>query len=371
MKTDKKPKIAVIGLKGLPAFGGAATVGENIIEQLKDKFDFTVYSISSHTDLKSGNYKGICYQKVFKSLPFKRLNSLYYYIISALHAVLCTKYDMVHLHHRDTAFILILLKIKYKVMLTAHGSFFVRDKWLKYKLFFELNERYFVKKADIVTCVSLQEQRDYKNKIGLDVTYIPNGINLHPYIKKEYYPEHEQEYMFFGAGRIIKTKGLEILLKSLRKIRYPIRLVVAGDLEQTPVYKKEILDLSKDLNVEFIGLKKNKDDLLKIICEAKLFIFPSSYEAMSIMLMEGVSTQCPCIASDIIQNKDLFNENEVLYFKTDNVDDLAEKINWALMNYDEMLLKSKRAYTKLLQHYTWDQIAKKYSKIYEDLLSDN
>ena len=32
---NKKLKIAVIGLKGLPAFGGAATVGENIIEQLK------------------------------------------------------------------------------------------------------------------------------------------------------------------------------------------------------------------------------------------------------------------------------------------------------------------------------------------------
>ena len=30
----RKTKIAVIGLKGLPAFGGAATVGENIIREL-------------------------------------------------------------------------------------------------------------------------------------------------------------------------------------------------------------------------------------------------------------------------------------------------------------------------------------------------
>ena len=41
-----KPKIAVIGLKGLPAFGGAATVGENIINQLKDNYQFFVYSTS-------------------------------------------------------------------------------------------------------------------------------------------------------------------------------------------------------------------------------------------------------------------------------------------------------------------------------------
>ena len=33
-----KPKIAVIGLKGLPAFGGAATVGENLINNSSHLF---------------------------------------------------------------------------------------------------------------------------------------------------------------------------------------------------------------------------------------------------------------------------------------------------------------------------------------------
>ena len=111
----KKKKIAVIGLKGLPAFGGAATVGENIIEQLKDKYDFTVYSTSSHTDLKTGNYNGYK-QIVFKRIPFKRFNTLYYYIISAFHAVLFGKFDIVHLHHRDAAFITLILKLKYKII---------------------------------------------------------------------------------------------------------------------------------------------------------------------------------------------------------------------------------------------------------------
>jgi len=45
---DKK-SIGVIGLKGLPAFGSAATVGENIIAHKIDEYDFTVYSSFSHT----------------------------------------------------------------------------------------------------------------------------------------------------------------------------------------------------------------------------------------------------------------------------------------------------------------------------------
>ena len=58
----KKKRIGVIGLKGLPAFGGAAAVGENLIAHLKEDYDFTVYSVSSHTYLKTGACDGF-YQK--------------------------------------------------------------------------------------------------------------------------------------------------------------------------------------------------------------------------------------------------------------------------------------------------------------------
>ncbi|MHA1344450.1 MAG: glycosyltransferase family 4 protein [Promethearchaeota archaeon] len=361
---SNKLKIAVIGLKGLPAFGGAAAVGEAIIEQLKDEYDFTVYSISSHTDLKSGRYKTICYQKVFKALPLKKINSLYYYIISALHAVFCGKYDLVHLHHRDAAFILLLLKLKYKTIITTHGSFFVRPKWIKYKLFFQINEKYFVKYADVITCVSRNEQRLYKNLLNINVHYIPNGIN----VLDNKIPIERKDYIFFGAGRIIKSKGCEIMLKALNILHYSGKILIAGDLDQTPDYKKEILNLAKNLNVDFLGLIKNKKDLLSIIGQAKLFIFPSSIEAMSMMLLEAASVKTPIIASDIIGNKDIFNEDEVLFFKTDNPSDLAEKIKWALSNYDEMLLKSNKAYMKLVQQYNWNIIADKYKKIYNELL---
>ena len=57
--SNEKIKVAVIGLKGLPAFGGAAAVGENIINQLKDKYEFFVYATSSHTAFKTGTYNEV------------------------------------------------------------------------------------------------------------------------------------------------------------------------------------------------------------------------------------------------------------------------------------------------------------------------
>lgn len=73
-----KKKIDVIGLKGLPAYVGAGTVGENIIDQLKDKFDFYVYSTASHTNQKSGVFNGY-YQKVSRQFHLK--NSMLFGII--------------------------------------------------------------------------------------------------------------------------------------------------------------------------------------------------------------------------------------------------------------------------------------------------
>ncbi len=361
----KKPRIAVIGLKGLPAFGGAAAVGENIINELKEKYEFTVYSTASHTTLKTGNCNGFK-QIVIRKLPFKKINSLYYYIVSSLRVLISFKYDLVHLHHRDAAFIIPFLRLRYKVIVTTHGSFSVVDKWKRYEWFFQINERFFIKFANSVTCVSLNEKRNFKNEINLDVTYIPNGINLFDdnFVRDVSY----SNYIFFGAGRIIRTKGLDILLRSLHKISYKGLLIVAGDLEQSEDYKQEILELSNDLNIVFLALIKDKKELLSYMAHSDFFVYPSYMEAMSMMLLEGASVKAPIICADIIENKDIFNEEEVLFFESKNIDDLAEKVLYAINNSEDIKLRSERAYKKLITSYNWQIISEKYSEAYKSLL---
>ena len=361
-----KKKIGVIGLKGLPAFGGAAAVGESIINELKSEYDFTVYATKSHTDEKTGYLNGF-YQIVFNSIYNKKLNTLYYYILSVLHAVFFAKYDLIHLHHRDAAFIMLLLKLKYNVMLTSHGAFYVVEKWKRFEWYYRLQEKYFVSLADIITCVSLKDKRAFKINLDMDVHFIPNGIMTID--ETSFVSAEEKDYLFFGAGRIVKSKGCDVLLKALIKLDYPGKIIVAGDLTQTHEYKREVKNLSKDLNVEFTDLIKEKRILLSLIKNAKLFIYPSSREAMSIMLLEGASVKTPIICSDIIENKDVFGENEVLFFKTDSVDDLSKKILWALNNTEKMKIKAEKAYKKLLKNYLWSDISKKYKNIYDSMIT--
>ena len=361
-----KPKIAVIGLKGLPAFGGAAAVGENILEQLKDKYDFTVYSISSHTHLRSGTYNNICYQKVLKSLPFKKLNSIFYYIRAAL-SVFFGNYDLVHLHHRDASFIIPLLRLKYPVILTTHGMV-LTDKWKRFKKLFNLQDRLFMGSASVITTVSL---KDYEivskllKKKNQQFVYIPNGVSLtnNSFEKKN--------TIVFSAGRIIPNKGVHILLEALSQIKIDEKIQIIGDLEQMQEYGDKIREMaSKNRNVELVGLIKDKDKLFNILGSAKCFVYPSMIESMSMMMLEVASLGTPIICSRIRENEDVFNDEEVLYFEVGNSIDLAEKLKWAIDNPSKMLLLAENAKKKLIKNHLWENIAEKYSQVYDSVLTD-
>ena len=361
-----KKKIAVIGLKGLPAFGGAAAVGENIIEQLKANYDFTIYAISSHANFEDKEINGIK-QIIFHRIPFKRINALYYYIVSALHCLIKGEYDLIHLHHSDAAFIIPILKKKAPVIITTHGisTTALDDEWRKLKFYFRIQEKYFVKMANKICCVSIQEENSFLDDYDIKAEYIPNGVNITEPIKK-----NVKDYILFAAGRIIVRKGIITFLKALIKIDYKGNVKIAGSLEYNLELKKKVLKLSKSLNIDFLGLIKNKSELFTLIANAKLFIFPSTREGMSMMLLEVASLKTPTIASNIRQNTDIFNNNEILFFNTGDINDLSNKMIWASNNGPAMQQKSESAFMKLKKQFTWDKISSKYDIIYQDLMKE-
>ncbi|NHZ86054.1 MAG: glycosyltransferase [Planctomycetia bacterium] len=357
--------IAVIGLKGLPAFGGAATVGENLVARLKEDYNFTIYSVSSHTHLETGSYNGF-YQIVFSAIKNKKLNTLLYYVKSALHAIFIGKYDLIHLHHSDAAFILLLLRIKYKVVVTTHGvhNLGLLPKWKKYKQLFKFQIKFMLPLANKITCVSKTEQNWLLEYYGIKANFIPNGIttNFQKFTNNYAYS------IFFGAGRIIQSKGCDSLLKALNNINFSLKIAIAGELNQTPDYKEIILQLSKNLDVTFLGLVKDKNELLNYIHSSKLFIYPSERESMSMMLLEAASVKTPILCSNIIENKDIFSEDEVLFFSLEKKYDLDKKITWALDNYDIMKNKAEKAYGHIMKTNNWDNIKNEYKMIYDSLL---
>ena len=79
--------------------------------------------------------------------------------------------------------------------------------------------------------------------------------------------------LLFAAGRIYEIKGLHLLLNAMKLNNDKRKLTVIGDLDQVPTYKKRILKLSSGLNVEYLGMIKEKQQLYSYIKSSNLFIF--------------------------------------------------------------------------------------------------
>ncbi len=363
-----KKKIAIIGAKGLPARDGISSVVESYIKYLTDKYEFTIFCTEAYTERKSGSYDGYK-EVVLDKIKNIRLNTLWYYIKAVWRILFCEKYDLIHFHHCDSAFLFPLVRIKYgkKVVVTTHGAFTkINDKWEKYKWYFLLQYRLFLRIAPYLTSVSKNEQKKTKNILGRYSEFIPNGVNL-----KEEISDNDvgKDYLFFSAGRIMAIKGLDVMLEALHKINYTGKIIIAGDITFAPQkFKDRIFKLSEGLDVSFLGLIIDKSLLYRYLRNAKLFIFPSNAETMSVQLLEAASMQVPIVASDIVENTDVFSEDEVLFFKTDDSEDLAKKIEYAFANEEQMQQKSKRAYQTLKDNYSWAVIAEKYSEVYQRVL---
>lgn len=357
-----KKKIAIIGLKGLPAYGGAASVGESIVSQLSNEYDFTVYSVNSHTSQSTGNYGNICRQIVFKSYPYRIINVLLYYIKAGFHT-LGKDYDMVHLHHREAAFILPIISWRYPVILTVHGME-LTDKWNRFSSLFNLFDTIFLRFATNITVVS-KKDLSFVSKIYSErkIMHIPNGIDI-----QEINAKPESRFVF-AAGRIVESKGCHVFLDAMVQNSYNHKIDVIGDYKQIQKYGDSLLQYKNHLpNLCFAGLIPEKSELLLRISRAKLFIYPSVIESMSMMLLEVGSIGVPMLVCRIRENLDIFGEDEVQYFNPGDSGDLNQKIEWCLAHYPAMVERAKKLRARLNSDYYWGRISQQYSGLFKATL---
>ena len=358
-----KIRIAVIGLKGLPAYGGAARSMESIIGYIVRDFDFTIYAIDSHTKVR-GMYNGYN-QIIFKSMNNKLLNTFMYYWKCLTHVMLKGTYDLILMNHAESGFIIPFLRLKYRVITTLHGVYTnerFEDKFgvIENKLF-KVFQWFAFRFSNHLISVSQYEMDFCKKFTNAPISYIPNGVNLNELISDK--AIGSSDYLLFAAARVYGIKGADIFLKALKKMNYQGQILFIGDLSHDAKYAKYLKNISENLNIEYLDIIRDKSLLFKYIDSAQLFIFPSRIEAMSNMLLEVASLKCPIIASDIPANSSVFNDREVTFFNSEDHLDLANKIQYSLSNPKVLKAKATRAYEKIQKGYLWEQSANKYKNL--------
>ena len=370
-------KIAFIGIKGLPSQGGADRVVEAIVRLLAERHELTVYCSSCCTP-RDSTVAGVHLVRV-PSLPGKYTHMTVVDLLAAIHAVLWGSYDLVHVHNLEASFVIPLLKLRHRVVATAHGRTHTVEKWPRWaRRVIALTEYPFVYAANVRTSVSQVHAEEWQQRFQRQVHYIPNGIgqpvesdDQAAGVVLEKHGVEAGGYILFAAGRILPLKGCHLLLEAFLQLDHqgPLALVVVGDMDQVPAYRQQLLhQAAGDERIRFIPFVSSQVLLMGLIKRARLFVFPSTNEAMSMMLLEAAALGAPILCSDIPGNRAVL-ERRATYFRSGDVNDLARQLDWALEHSEEMAELGRAAQSWVREHYTWESVAGRYESLYQQVVS--
>ena len=361
-------RIAHVGSKGLPSRGATERVVEAIATRHASDNEVVVYG--SRRVCATGFVQVV--RVIALPVPAgKHLGPVVLDVLSALHAF-GSGYDVVHVHGSENAFVVPLLRIRSRVVTTNHGSPYETKKWGPVARFLMRRvERISVRAASLATCVAAPRAERLAARYGRPVRYIPNGLDRRMHADVDAADAVLREaglepgkFGMFAAARVDPIKGCLELIHAWRASLTDVPLLVVGDLWHAPGHEAQLRAAADGANIVFLPRIESRDTLLGLISRSALFVFPSTVEAMSMMLLEAISTQARVLASDIPENLAIL-PSAFPVFPAGDEQALSAAITAILAESPRESEKARAEYAdEMMRTYDWDRIAERYLEAY-------
>jgi glycosyltransferase involved in cell wall biosynthesis len=331
--------------------------GDNIIEYE----GMTLHGVCGKQDLYINGKRSIREALIFSVKLFLPLNKEKFDIIdvSVFPYFSCFTVKVISLLRRTTA------------VLTWHE--FWGDYWYEYmgkKGFFGKNIEKLVYLISPNNIAVSEMTKNYLESLGYKrngVKVVSNGINI-GYI--ESIPPFNEEYDVLFAGRMIKEKHVDVLLKSIAELkdRIPyIRLCIIGDGPERDDLTALIEALDIADNITMTGFLEY-DEVIARIKASKIFVLPSSREGFGIVVIEAFTCETPVITVKEERNASQYLVDETCGILTElNEGQITEAIE-KLLNDDKIHLEMSENAARKSKDYDWDSIVIKYLQICEELM---
>ena len=222
--------------------------------------------------------------------------------------------DVIHLHSSKAGVLGRLGFPSSKIVYTVHGFDSIR---LAHRFFLPV-ERLLQSRCKHIVGVS---RYDYdalaQEGINHNLAVIPNGISIPKTTSKEITLPMLKDYRkrILCIARLSPQKNLELFLCLARKLNHYAFIWIGNQTE---------VENAPD-NVFFLGSIMDAHIYNSI---ADLFILPSNYEGLPIVIIEAMSYGLPIIASDVGGIKEIVRNDINGYVLDNNVDSFADKISY-------------------------------------------
>ncbi len=273
------------------------------------------------------------------------------------------EYDIIYTRDLITSFLFTFILRKKNVIYELH-EIPEKSRW---EFLFKLTQK---KLKQLVTITN--SLKDISIKLGVDnykIIVLPDGANISDYniktskekIRKELNLPIRKKIITY-TGSFQDWKGYKTIIETSRlfKENEIIFLLVGGTKEQ-------IKNLNKNNNYSNCTFVESvKPNIIpKYLLLSDILLLPNSNKfeisrryTSPLKLFEYMASKRPIIASNLESIKEIVSDKEVLFFKSDNSEDLKNKI--------EILLKDKKLSNILIKNsffkvkdYTWEKRAEK------------
>lgn len=283
------------------------------------------------------------------------------------------KFDIVHTHGiRPDAYVFLHKKAhcRTRFISTLHNYIF-RDLSYQYNkliaLIFGYLWIFFLSRHNSIVALSKDAVSYYRKWIKesrLTWAYNTRSIPLNEKLEAQELNQlvsFKQNHILIGVNALLtKRKGIDMLICSLKGLPQ-YKLFIIGDGKVKP----HLVQLAKNCSVYdrvyFAGYHK---DAYRYLPYYDVFAIPSRSEGFPLALLEASIIGVPTVCSDISVFKELYTDQEVSFFKLEDINSLIEAIKRVVVNrtYSENIHK------KYINNYSPAKFAQKYIAIYESVL---
>jgi len=214
---------------------------------------------------------------------------------------------------------------------------------------------------DVFVPISTQALRHSKGRNPfVKSVYIPNGVDLTKFKSEgKSYSTKLHRPIILSVGALVKSKRIDLIIEAVSRLS-EASLLIVGDGEE----KQSLEKLGNDLipgRFEFLMAKHG--EMPEIYRSANCFaLLPRSSEAFGIVYVEAMASGLPVVAPNDEQRVEIVGQAGILVDHIDEPEDIAFAINEALGR------KWGDGPRRQAQKFDWDSIAKKYEKLFKEII---
>jgi len=244
--------------------------------------------------------------------------------------------------------------------------------------------------ADLVVTVSNAMKEEL---IGLGfsaekIQVVYNGVDPQKYSKEEVsdqkvrevrqrYGLKDNDVMVLFLGRLVWVKGVDKLIAAMPHVLQKIpnaKLVIVGLGDMREYVERMVQSLKLQDTVKFRFEFIPEEERIAHYAACDVAVFPSVYEPFGIVALEAMSMQKPVVvgASGVSGMREVVvssgQEQNGFHVNPNDPTDIAWGIVNAVQDPQRNLQLGQNGRKKVLQEFSWDQIAKKTIQVYTELI---